>query len=59
MFCIYLVFKKSSICLPLSKVVFKILQLRHDINWDENPDKQILQWGGINVDHQHSRDGGF
>ncbi|XP_060074137.1 uncharacterized protein LOC132553874 [Ylistrum balloti] len=34
-------------------------KLRLDTNWDENPDKQILQWGGINVDHQYSRDGGF
>ncbi|KAK3084924.1 hypothetical protein FSP39_021521 [Pinctada imbricata] len=28
-------------------------------NWDENPDKQILAWGGVNVEHQYSRDGGF
>lgn len=34
-------------------------KLHLDTNWDENPDKQILQWGGINVDHQYSRDGGF
>lgn len=27
--------------------------------WEENPDKQILQWGGINVEHQYSRDSGF
>ena len=37
-----------------------LFQLNLDTgNWDENPDKQILKWGGINVEHQYSREGGF
>lgn len=27
--------------------------------WEENPDKQILHWGGVNVEHQFTRDSGF
>lgn len=34
-------------------------QLRLDVNWDENPDKQLLSWGGIEVNHQYSRNGGM
>lgn len=35
-------------------------QLHLDVGkWEENPDKKILQWGGINVEHQYSRDSGF
>jgi len=24
-----------------------------DVNWDENPDKQLLSWGGVEVNHQY------
>lgn len=36
-----------------------VFQLHFDTNWDENPDKQLLSWGGIEVNHQYSRDGGM
>lgn len=32
-------------------------KLHMDVNWDENPDKAILNWGGIEVNHQYSRAG--
>lgn len=32
-------------------------KLHMDVNWEENPDKQILSWGGIEVNHQYSRSG--
>ncbi|KAL3856226.1 hypothetical protein ACJMK2_011003 [Sinanodonta woodiana] len=34
-------------------------KLKLETNWNENPDKQLLNWGGIQTDHQHSREGGF
>lgn len=34
-------------------------KLHMDVNWDENPDKQILSWGGVEVNHQYSREGGL
>ncbi|KAL5017015.1 hypothetical protein ScPMuIL_006604 [Solemya velum] len=34
-------------------------KLRLETTWDENPDKQLLQWGGVEVNHQHSRQGGW
>ena len=34
-------------------------KLKLEQTWDENPDKQILTWGGINVEHQYSQGGKF
>ncbi|XP_045171511.2 uncharacterized protein LOC123533745 [Mercenaria mercenaria] len=34
-------------------------KLHLDTNWDENPDKQLLSWGGIETNHQYSRNGGM
>lgn len=31
--------------------VFFSSQLRLDPNWEENPDKAILEWGGIHTSH--------
>lgn len=47
-------------CLQYLYMGMYTLQLHLDVGkWEENPDKQILQWGGINVEHQYSRDSGF
>lgn len=47
-------------CLQLLYMGMYTFQLHLDVGkWEENPDKQILQWGGINVEHQYSRDSGF
>ncbi|XP_052801227.1 uncharacterized protein LOC128231966 [Mya arenaria] len=32
-------------------------KLHRDVNWEENPDKQLLSWGGVEVNHQYSRSG--
>ncbi|XP_052223040.1 uncharacterized protein LOC127838930 isoform X2 [Dreissena polymorpha] len=32
-------------------------KLHLDTNWDENPDKQLLSWGGVEVNHQYSQGG--
>lgn len=34
-------------------------QLKLEQDWDENPDKQILNWGGIKTEHQYSQGGNF
>jgi hypothetical protein len=43
----------------LTVAVFLFFQLKLEQTWDENPDKQILTWGGINVEHQYSQGGKF
>lgn len=37
----------------------RMRKLKLDQQWDENPDKQILNWGGIKVEHQFSQGGHF
>lgn len=34
-------------------------KLKLEQDWDENPDKQILNWGGIKTEHQYSQGGNF
>ncbi|KAL4223790.1 hypothetical protein ACF0H5_017256 [Mactra antiquata] len=37
----------------------KSRKLHLDTNWDENPDRQLLSWGGVEVNHQYGRNDGM